>query len=87
MTVGHVPRKISKVSPVFIRCGGMIQGRHRRYLADLVQGGLEIPCILTYTIDDILPDSPTYSPTYSLTCLSSSSPSLSGRPVLFRQSY
>ena len=52
MTVGHVPRKISKVSPVFIRCGGTIQGRHRRYLADLVQGGLEIPCILTYTIDD-----------------------------------
>ena len=26
-TVGHVPRKISKVSYVFIRRGGMIQGR------------------------------------------------------------
>ena len=51
-TVGHVPRKISKVSSVFIRHGGTIQGRvngHRRYSADLVQGGLEIPCILTYT--------------------------------------
>ena len=51
-TVGHVPRKISKVSSVFIRRGGTIQGRvngHRRYSADLV---LEIPCILTYTIDD-----------------------------------
>ena len=33
----------------------MIQGRvngHRRYSADLAQGGLEIPCILTYTIDN-----------------------------------
>ena len=25
---------------------------HRRYSVDLVQGGLEIPCILIYTIDD-----------------------------------
>ena len=44
-----------KVSSVFIRRGGMIQGRvngHRRYSADLAQGGLEIPCILTYTINN-----------------------------------
>ena len=54
-TVGHIPRKISKVSFVFIRRGGTIQvrvNRHRCYLVDLFQGGLEIPCILTYTIDD-----------------------------------
>ena len=54
-TVGHVPRTISKVSSVFIRRGGTIQGTvngHRRYSADLEQGGLEIPCILTYTIED-----------------------------------
>jgi len=53
--VGHVPRKISKVSSIFIRRGGTIQGRvngHCCYSADLEQGGLEIPCILTYTIDD-----------------------------------
>ena len=54
-TVGHVPRKISKVSSIFIRRGGTIQCRvngHRCYSADLEQGGLEIPCILTYIIDD-----------------------------------
>ena len=53
--MGHISRKIYKVSSVFIRLGSTIQGRvsgHRRYSADLVQGGLEIPCILTYTIDD-----------------------------------
>ena len=54
-TVEHVPRKISKVSSIFIRRGGTIQGRvnrHQCYSVDLVQGGLEIPCILTYTIDN-----------------------------------
>ena len=54
-TVGHIPKKISKVSSIFIRRGGTIQCKvngHRRYSADLEKGGLEIPCILTYIIDD-----------------------------------
>ena len=46
--VGHVPRKISSICSIFIR-GGKITCRvtgHRRYLP---QGGLELPCILTFT--------------------------------------
>ncbi len=50
-TVGHVPRKISAPSCLFIRRGGVIicqvTGR-RRYSADLVNGGLEVPCTYTF---------------------------------------
>lgn len=49
--VGHLPKKISSVSSLFLRRGGTITctvtGR-RRCSVDLVQGGLEIPCILTF---------------------------------------
>jgi len=54
-TVGHIPKTISTVSSIFIRCGGAIRCKvngHRRYSADLEKGGLEIPCISTYIIDD-----------------------------------
>ena len=50
-TIGHVPRRISTICSLFIRRGGAINCRvngHRRYSADLLQGGLEIPCILTF---------------------------------------
>ena len=50
VTVGHVPRKIS-ICSIFIQRGGIIDCMvtgGRRYSADLAQGGLEIPCILTF---------------------------------------
>ena len=51
--VGHVPRKISAVCSIFLRRGGTINCRvagHRRYSSDLEQGGLEVPCILTFSV-------------------------------------
>ena len=50
--VGHVPRKISTTSFMFLRRGGSILCQvteSQRYSADLPQGGLEIPCILVFT--------------------------------------
>ena len=50
--IGHLPKKISCVSSLFLRRGGSIQctvtGR-RRYSFDLPQGGLEIPCSVKFT--------------------------------------
>jgi len=49
--VGHVPRAISAVCLSFICCGGLILCRvseSRCYSADLPQGGLEVPCVLTF---------------------------------------
>ena len=51
--VGHVPRKISAVCSIFLRRGGTINCRvagHRRYSSDLEQGGLEVPCVLTFSV-------------------------------------
>ena len=49
--VGHVPRKILFLCAAFIRRGGTIyctvEG-NRRYSNDLAQGGMEIPCKLTF---------------------------------------
>ena len=46
-TVGHLPRKISRLCSMFIDQGGditcVVTG-NRRYSSDLAQGGLEIPC-------------------------------------------
>ncbi len=53
--VGHVPRVISAVCSSFLRRNGMISCRiigGRRYSADLHQGGLEIPCILTFRAEE-----------------------------------
>ena len=53
-TVGHLPRKISRICTLFIRRGGtitcLVNGR-RKYSADLPQGGMEIPCILLFKGD------------------------------------
>ena len=52
--VGHVPRAISAVCNLFLRRGGTIVchvNGTKRYSADLVQGGLEIPCKLVFTGD------------------------------------
>ena len=49
VTVGHIPRKISSTCSMFLRRVGMVTCRvtgERRYSEDLIQGGLEIPCIL-----------------------------------------
>jgi len=49
--IGHVPRRISAACSLFLRNGGSIQCTvtgSRRYSRDLVQGGLEVPCKLTF---------------------------------------
>ena len=49
--VGHVPRLLSAICSLYIRRGGSIDCTvtgSRRYSADLPQGGMEIPCILTF---------------------------------------
>ena len=51
-TFGHLPKRISATCFLFIWGGGTIQCKvtdsHRKYMycVDLVQGGLDIPCIL-----------------------------------------
>ena len=55
-TVGHVPRTISTACTFFIRRGGTIICQvtgQKRYSSDLVQGGLEIPCIYTFSGSDM----------------------------------
>ena len=50
-TVGHVPLKISSVCSLFLRHGGTIMckiTKRRRHSKNLTQGGLEIPCTLTF---------------------------------------
>ena len=52
VVVGHVPRSISPICSIFIRRGGIITSRangHRCYSEDLPQGGLEIPCVFTFS--------------------------------------
>ena len=50
--VGHIPRRISSICSIFLRRGGTINftvdGAHQ-YSSDIPQGGLEIPCVLTFT--------------------------------------
>ena len=53
--VGHLPKRISSTCSVFIRKGGIITctvNGERRYSRDLTQGGLEIPCLLTFEVND-----------------------------------
>lgn len=50
-TVGHIPRKISRISSIFIRRGGRISCQvtgSRQYSGDLPQGGLEVPCTIKF---------------------------------------
>ena len=49
--VGHIPRKLSAVCAMFLQQGGTILCQvtgNRQYSRDLPQGGLKIPCILTF---------------------------------------
>ena len=55
--VGHIPKKISSVCSLYLRRGGSIICRvtgSRRYSEDLIQGGLEIPCVLIFEGDATL---------------------------------
>ena len=50
-TVGHIAKTISSICSIFLRRGGTILcevNGHRRYSSDLPQGGLEVPCVLTF---------------------------------------
>ena len=50
-TVGHLPRKLSRMCTLFLRRGGTIHCTimgGRRYSRDLPQGGVEIPCKLLF---------------------------------------
>ena len=52
VVVGHVPRVISATCSVFIRRGGVASCEvtgGRQYSADLLQGGMEVPCKVTFT--------------------------------------
>ena len=52
ITVGHLPRKISRICSIFLMFGGTITATVtglRRYSSDLAQGGLEIPCDLKFS--------------------------------------
>lgn len=50
--VGHVPRKVSALCSLFLRHNGARiscqTSGGRRYSEDLPQGGMEIPCVLTF---------------------------------------
>ena len=49
--VGHLPKKFSRVCSLFLKRGGTISCTvtgTRRYSTDLSQGGLEIPCNVTF---------------------------------------
>ena len=51
IVVGHLPRNISTPCHLFLRKGGVILcvvNGARRHSADLVQGGLEVPCRLVF---------------------------------------
>ena len=54
-TVGHVPRTISSICLLFLRKGGKlsckIAGSHQ-YSCDLPQGGLDLPYLLVFEIED-----------------------------------
>ena len=51
-SVGHLSKKISSTCSLFIMKGGVISCKvsdpNRKYSRDLAQGGLEIPCVITF---------------------------------------
>ena len=56
-TVGHLPKKISSTCSLFLRKGGTICCKvtgTREYSRDLVQGGVEIPCVVVFKGDKCL---------------------------------
>ena len=54
LIVGHMP-KISSICSVFLRSSSTITCKvtgNRQYSADLDQGGLEVPCKLSFSCND-----------------------------------
>ena len=52
--ISHVPRRISSICSLFLRKEGSITCQvtgHRQFSKDLVQGGLEVPCVLHFEGD------------------------------------
>ena len=52
VVVGHLPKKISLVCALCIKCGRTIMCKvtdRRKYSADFFRGGLEVPCIVTFS--------------------------------------
>ena len=50
--VGHVPRRFSCASSLFLRSGGLLVceiSGDRCYSRDLPQGDMEIPCVYTFS--------------------------------------
>ena len=57
--VGHLPKKISSTCSLFLCMGGAISCTvtgPKQYSADLIQGGLEIPCRLMLSASKELVD-------------------------------
>ena len=55
MVVGHIPRRISALCSLFLHRNGCITCHvtgSRQHSKDLLQGGLEIPCVLTFDTGD-----------------------------------
>ena len=53
-TVGHVPKKISRICSSFLQHGGVITAvvtGHRRYSSNLVQGGWKFPAALDFVVN------------------------------------
>ena len=56
IVVGHIPRKISTACSLFLRKGGLIKCTitgFRQHSSDLVQGGMEVPCQLLFSGEEI----------------------------------
>ena len=53
ITVGHVPREISKTVAFFMKHGGIVTCKvtSGQYRHSLIAGGLEIPCTIRFTAD------------------------------------
>ena len=55
LIVGHVPKNISPICSVFLQSSSMITCKvtgNRQYSPDLDQGGLEVPCKLSFSCND-----------------------------------
>ena len=50
--MGHVPQRFSSATNLFLQSGGVVSyeiSRARCYSRDLPQGGVEIPCVYTFS--------------------------------------
>ena len=59
VTVGHVPRELSRVFYFFMKRGGKVSGRvySTRYVRSPIPEGLEVPVEVTFTCEDVMKNS------------------------------